>query len=83
MSANIKVKGEGDNMAGYKTALEKLTLDNNFFRKVLFTAPHSQLVLMSLKPNGEIGLETHPDNDQFFRFEEGVGKVIVSGENLR
>ena len=82
MSANIKVKGEGDNMAGYKTALEKLTLDNNFFRKVLFTAPHSQLVLMSLKPNGEIGLETHPDNDQFFRFEEGVGKVIVSGEEF-
>lgn len=69
-------------MAGYKGAIEKLTIDNNFFRKVLFTAPHSQLVLMSLKPNEEIGMETHPDNDQFFRFEEGDGKVIVFGEEF-
>jgi len=69
-------------MVGYKGAIEKLTTDNNFFRKVLFTAPHSQLVLMCLKPNEEIGMEAHPDNDQFFRFEEGVGKVIISGEEF-
>lgn len=69
-------------MSGYKGPIEKITEDNNFFRKVIFTAPHSQLVVMCLKPNEEIGVETHPDNDQFFRFEEGVGKVTISGEEF-
>jgi mannose-6-phosphate isomerase-like protein (cupin superfamily) len=46
---------------------------------VLYTGKHSQLVLMSLQPKEEIGLEVHPDNDQFFRFEEGEGKVIIDG----
>lgn len=63
---------------GYKNNIEKLTLENESFRKVLYTAGNSQLVLMSLLPGEEIGLETHPDNDQFFRFEKGVGKVIVN-----
>ena len=59
--------------------IEKLTTENNNFRKVLYTAKHSQLVLMSLKPKEEIGMEVHPDNDQFFRFEQGQGKVIIDG----
>ena len=67
-------------MAGYKGKIEELTLKNSYFRQVLFTAPHSQLVLMSLAPNEEIGMEVHPGNDQFFRFESGEGKVIIAGE---
>ncbi len=63
-------------MPGYKDNIEKLTLENTFFRHVLFTAPHSQLVVMSLKPGEEIGMEVHTV-DQFFRFEKGTGKVII------
>lgn len=63
---------------GYKDNIEKLTLDNNDFRKVLYTGSHMQLVLMSLKPQEDIGLETHDENDQFFRFEKGEGKVIIN-----
>src|SRR4030042_937387 len=66
-------------MKGYVTNIEKATIDNNNFRKVLYSAPHSQLVLMNLKPNEEIGMEVHQDNDQFFRFEEGQGKCIIDG----
>jgi mannose-6-phosphate isomerase-like protein (cupin superfamily) len=64
---------------GFCSNIEKDTLGNENFRKVLYTGKHSQLVLMSLAPNEEIGMETHPDNDQFFRFEKGQGKVIIDG----
>jgi mannose-6-phosphate isomerase-like protein (cupin superfamily) len=64
---------------GYKDNIEKLTLENNNFRKVLYTGSHSQLVLMALLPNEEIGMEIHGENDQFFRFEKGEGKVIIDG----
>lgn len=64
-------------MKGFFTNIEKETLENENFRKVLYTSKHSQLVLMSLRPNEEIGMEVHPDNDQFFRFEKGEGKVII------
>jgi len=64
-------------MKGYKGAIEKLTVDNTDFRHVLYTGKHAQLVLMSLKPSEEIGMETHTENDQFFRFESGSGKVII------
>jgi mannose-6-phosphate isomerase-like protein (cupin superfamily) len=67
-------------LAGYKGNIEKSTLDNSYFRQVLFTGMHSQLVLMNLKPNEEIGMETHSNVDQFFRFEAGEGKVIIDGE---
>ena len=67
-------------MKGFITNIEKDTQDNNFFRKVIFTALHSQLVLMSLLPNEEIGMETHDNVDQFFRIEKGTGKVIMNGE---
>jgi mannose-6-phosphate isomerase-like protein (cupin superfamily) len=66
-------------MKGYKDNIEKLTLENNNFRKVLYTGKNSQLVLMSLKPMEEIGAEVHEENDQFFRFEAGHGKVTIDG----
>lgn len=67
-------------MIGFHTNIEQETLDNTSFRKVLFTAPHSQLVLMSLLPGEEIGLEVHHDVDQFFRFEAGEAKSVLNGE---
>ena len=66
-------------MKGFNGNIEKETLENEHFRKVLYTAKHSQLVLMSLRPNEDIGMEVHPDNDQFFRFERGSGKCIIDG----
>lgn len=62
---------------GFYTNIEKETLENNSFRKVLYTAKYSQLVVMSLKPGEEIGMEVHEDHDQFFRFEQGAGKVFI------
>lgn len=63
---------------GFKQNIEDLTKENSNFRKVLYTGEHCQLVLMSLLPNEEIGMEIHKDNDQFFRFESGEGKVIIN-----
>jgi mannose-6-phosphate isomerase-like protein (cupin superfamily) len=67
-------------MNGYVTDIEQESLDNNYFRKVLYTAPTIQLVLMSLKPGEDIGLETHHGVDQFIRVEAGKGKSILNGE---
>ncbi len=64
---------------GFYNAVEASTLENKNFRKVLYTAKHMQLVLMSLKPGEDIGVEVHPDNDQFFRFEGGEGRVFIDG----
>ncbi len=64
---------------GFVSNIEKATLENENFRKVLYTGKHSQLVLMTLKPGEEIGAEVHADNDQFFRFEKGMGKVVIDG----
>lgn len=69
-------------MNGYITNIEKDTLENTNFRKVLFTAKGMQLVLMSLKPNEEIGEEVHSDVDQFFRIEQGTGKVVLDDEEF-
>ena len=66
-------------MKGFNSNIEKDTIDNENFRKVLYTSKHSQLVLMSLKPKEEIGMEIHEDNDQFFRIEKGQGKCIIDG----
>jgi len=66
-------------MKGYKENIEKLTRENGNFRKVLYTGKHCQLVLMSLKPKEDIGMEVHKDNDQFFRFEAGTGKAVIDG----
>lgn len=65
-------------MKGITTNIDKNSLENDYFRKVLYTAKHSQLVLMSLKPNEDIGEETH-QLDQFIRCEQGVGKAILDG----
>ena len=64
-------------MKGYHDDIEQLTTGNNDFRRVLYTGQHLQLVLMTLQPGEEIGAEVHEDRDQFFRFEEGNGKVDI------
>ena len=64
-------------MKGYHDNIETLTTANADFRRVLYTGHHLQLVLMTLQPGEEIGSEVHPDRDQFFRFEEGSGKVDI------
>jgi mannose-6-phosphate isomerase-like protein (cupin superfamily) len=66
-------------MKGFKSNIEKETLNNNYFRSVLYTGKNSQLVLMSLKPGEEIGEEVHDTIDQFFRFEKGEGIVLIDG----
>jgi len=68
---------------GFCSNIEKDTLENENFRKVLYTGKHSQLVLMTLMPNEEIGEEIHEDNDQFFRFEKGEGKVVIDGNEYK
>ena len=67
--------------AGFNTNIEKATLNNNNFRKVLYTGPQMQLVLMSLKPNEDIGIEVH-EGDQFFRFESGKGRVTIGKDEI-
>lgn len=67
-------------MTGYILNIEQKTLENEKFREVLYTAQHSQLVLMSLNPNEEIGMEVHEIVDQFIRVESGEGKAILNGE---
>lgn len=64
---------------GFVANIEDLTAKNTNFRKVLYTSHHSQLVVMSIPPLGEIGMETHADNDQFLRIESGIGKAIIDG----
>lgn len=65
-------------LKGFHTNIEQDTLSNNNFRKVLYTAKNMQLVLMTLQPGEDIGEEVHPDNDQFFRIEEGNGLCIIN-----
>ncbi len=67
-------------MTGYVGPIEKATLNNNFFRQVLFTGKYSQLVVMCLQPNEEIGNEVHSNVDQFFRIEEGNAKFVLNNK---
>ncbi len=67
-------------MTGYVDNIEKVTLANTFFRQVLYTSQHVQLVVMCLQPGEEIGFEVHEIVDQFLRVEAGQGKVIIDGE---
>ena len=70
-------------MKGYTSNIEKETLENENFRKVLFTGKHMQLVVMSLKVGEDIGEEVHGHVDQFFRIEQGECKVVIDGvENI-
>jgi mannose-6-phosphate isomerase-like protein (cupin superfamily) len=67
-------------MEGYVANIEKKSLDNKYFREVLFTGPHSQLVVMSIAPGEDIGMETHNNVDQFFRIEAGIGRAVLNGK---
>ena len=66
-------------MKGYVDDIEKATKGNDDFRRVLYTGPHLQLVLMTLRPGEEIGEEVHEDRDQFFRIEDGEGEILIDG----
>jgi mannose-6-phosphate isomerase-like protein (cupin superfamily) len=66
-------------MAAYHTDIGKKTEENEYFREVLFTDQFIQLVVMSLKPGEDVGLETYVDTDQFISLEEGSGKAILDG----
>jgi mannose-6-phosphate isomerase-like protein (cupin superfamily) len=68
--------------SGYVGNIEEETLQNTNFRKVLHTGTHSQLVVMSLKPGEDIGMEVHPTVDQFIRIEQGHAKAILDGEEF-
>ena len=67
-------------MTGYVTNIESDTLENDDYRRVLFTGENIQLVLMTLQPGEEIGLEVHEEHDQFIRVETGSGRAILNGE---
>lgn len=67
-------------MAGYVNDIEGKSLQNGYFREVLFTTSHMQLVVMSIAPGEDIGMETHGDVDQFIRVEAGKGQAILNGE---
>ena len=66
-------------MDGFAGNIEKMTEENDLFRKVLYTGKNIQLVLMAIQPGDEIGEEIHEDRDQFFRFEDGTGEVQIDG----
>lgn len=66
-------------MKGYVDDIEKVTEENNDYRRAIYTGKHLQLVLMTLQPGEEIGEEVHEDRDQFFRFEKGNGQVVIDG----
>ena len=67
-------------MAGYVTNIEEDTIANEDFRRVVFTGPNTQLVLMTVRPGEDIGLETHDGHDQFLRIEAGHGYVQLDGK---
>ena len=79
LSSLIRIIAAKSSVKGFVTDIEKDTVANKNFRKVLYTGKNSQLVLMSLKPGEEIGSEVHKDTDQFFRVDAGSGKVIING----
>ena len=68
---------------GYCDNIERQTVENEDFRRVLYTGRNLQLVLMTLQPGDEIGEEVHEDRDQFFRIEEGEGVIIIDGKENR
>lgn len=67
-------------MNGYVTNIERDTLENEDYRRVLYTGKYMQLVLMTLQPGEEIGLETHEGHDQFIRIEAGTGYAQLDDE---
>ena len=77
----IIIDTSNEHRKGYYTHIDKETLKNTNFRKVLYTGKNMQLVLMSLRPGEDIGEEVHPNVDQFFRFESGKGKCIINKDH--
>jgi mannose-6-phosphate isomerase-like protein (cupin superfamily) len=73
----------GHGVKGYCDDIEQRTIENQDFRRVLYTGKNLQLVLMTLQPGEEIGAEVHEDRDQFFRFEQGTGVVDIDGAENR
>ncbi|EKD99728.1 MAG: hypothetical protein ACD_22C00189G0006 [uncultured bacterium] len=69
-------------MSFFVKNIQEETLNNSYFRKVLVTSKHSQLVVMCLQPNEEIGMEVHDNVDQFIRIETGAGKAILDGQEF-
>lgn len=67
-------------MQGFVDNIEALTEQNDDFRRVLYTGHNLQLVVMTLQPGDEIGMEVHDDRDQFFRIEEGSGEIWIDGK---
>ena len=70
-------------MKGYVDNIERATVDNEDFRRVLYTGKNLQLVLMTLPPGCDIGEEVHEDRDQFFRIEQGEGVIRIDGAENR
>jgi len=70
-------------MKGFSANIEEVTAANKDFRRVIYTGKHTQLVLMSLSAGDEIGMEVHNENDQFFRFESGEGRVVIDGNEYK
>ena len=71
--------GKPGKATGYVTHIERDTLSNEDYRRVLYTGPNTQLVLMTLQPGDEIGREVHAEHDQFIRVEAGTGTVFLGG----
>ncbi len=78
--AGVQINEAGEKDNSFTTNIESSSEKNHNFRKVLHTTKRTQLVLMSLKPNEDIGMEAHNDGDQFIRVESGTGKVILNGK---
>src|SRR5512141_159 len=77
------VEKEDTTMTGYIGSIEGLALRNHYFRQVLFTAKHAQLVVMCLQPGEDIGDEVHADVDQFFRIERGEARFVFNEKEQR
>lgn len=76
----ISFRKYSKSLDGFSDNIEKDTIENANYRKVLFTTDNLQLVVMSLKPKEEIGMETHADGSQFIRVEKGKGQAIINGK---
>lgn len=81
LSAGCSSSGAEVQNNGFVTNIAQAAHENENFRTVLYTAPHMQLVLMTLAPGEDIGMETHPNGDQFIRVEEGSGTVVLNGQS--
>ena len=68
-------------MSGYAINIEKATLDNSYYRRVLYTTQQNQIVLMNIPPKGDIPCETHSNITQFIRIESGIGEAHI-GKNV-